>query len=105
MKTIIWENEIVSQKPADRGISDYHYLFSKGMSPEARKKHMIGDIWINWAVCLLCKDHIRSKNVHNMAYCKCGNIWVDWGSRYAKRNFKTPDSYIDFIETFTHIKK
>ena len=100
MKKYKWENELVSIPVKDKWTLDYQYTFSKGTSPEMRNKAMIWDIWINWAVCLHCKDFIRSKNVHDFKSCTCGKVSVDWGSRYAKRMWKEGD-YINVIETFT----
>ena len=100
IETYKWENELVHIPLKDRGVSDYQYTFSKGTSPAMRKKAMTGNIWINWAVCLHCKDFIRSMNVHDYKYCSCGKVAVDWGSRYCKRNWNQED-YINVIENFT----
>jgi hypothetical protein len=79
---------------------DYLYLLSKWVTKEYREKFNCWDIFINWAVCLKCKDYIRSKNVHNFVTCSCWNLSVDWGSFYAKRVFSEAESYIDIIEYF-----
>lgn len=32
--------------------------------------------------CLLCRDIIESKNVHNLVSCKCENCYIDGGQDY-----------------------
>jgi hypothetical protein len=50
----------------------------------------------NQAQCLRCADIIESKSVHNYVTCSCGNLSVDGGECYLKRNFKEGmDSWID----------
>lgn len=100
METYEFTNELVYIDPKDRWTSDYQYVFSKGTSPAMRKKAYTGDIWINWAVCLHCKDFIRSMNVHDYKYCSCWKVGVDWGSWYIKRHWNSED-YINVIELFT----
>lgn len=78
---------------------DYHWKYSKGLNKEQRQKLNMGDIWINGAVCLKCKDFIRSKNVHDYRTCKCGAIAVDGGSWYCKR-IGNPEGMINVIEMF-----
>ena len=46
----------------------------------------------NRAKCLICKDILESKTVHDFQTCKCGNLSVDGGNEYLKR------SAINFIE-------
>ena len=41
---------------------------------------------INKAQCLKCKDIIESKHVHDYKTCSCGNLSVDGGLEYCKRN-------------------
>lgn len=106
MKTKIWTNEIVDTPMKDRWVTDYHYLLSKWVSEKARKEFNTGDIWINAAVCLECREYIRSMNQHDFKTCTCWNLSVDWWSQYNRRCFKNwKDSYIDCIELFTNIKK
>ncbi len=100
MKTKNWTNEVYDIPLEKRWTTDYLYLLSKWVTKKARKDFDCWDIFINWAVCLKCKEYIRSKNVHNFVTCKCWNLSVDWGSFYAKRGFKEKDSYIDIIEYF-----
>ena len=40
----------------------------------------------NIAKCLLCGDIIESKHRHDFVTCKCGNLSVDGGQDYWKRN-------------------
>ena len=82
-----------------RKVPDYHWKYSKGLTKEQRKELNMGDIWINAAVCLKCKDYIRSLNVHDYRSCKCGAIAVDGGSWYCKRAGKSEDM-INVIEMF-----
>lgn len=77
---------------------------TKSSTRAHRLKFMIGDIFINAAVCLKCKDYIRSLHVHDFKWCKCSNVAVDGGSHYVKRSFKTKQ-YIDVIEMFHDISK
>lgn len=102
-KTEEFTVEIIRKEPKDIKVRDYQYLFPKGCSPKYREKYWIWDIWINWAVCLNCKEFIRSKNVYNFVTCSCWNISVDWGSFYAKRVFKDNNSFVDVIEYFDNI--
>lgn len=101
VKTREWINKVVDMPISKRGTTDYHYLFSKGLTLEEREKYWIWDIWINWAICLKCKDFIRSMNGHDFKFCSCGAIAVDWGSWYCRRVW-SPNDYIDIIEYFTN---
>ena len=50
----------------------------------------------NQAQCLKCGDLIESTHVHDYRTCSCGNLSVDGGEYYLKRNFKEGmDSWID----------
>ena len=80
-------------------VPDYHYCSNIGMTKEQRNKLDIGDVWINAAVCLKCKDYIRSLNRHDYRSCKCGAIAVDGGSWYCKRT-GNPEDMIDVIEEY-----
>lgn len=55
------------------------------------------EIETNGAVCLSCKDFIRSMNRHDYKMCSCWETWVDGGSWYIKR---LGNNYIDVIEKF-----
>lgn len=39
----------------------------------------------NMAQCMVCKQVIESKHVHDFVTCKCGCLSVDGGKDYAKR--------------------
>lgn len=39
--------------------------------------------------CLLCKEIIESKSVHDFVTCSCGNVSVDGGQEYCKVSFQT----------------
>lgn len=66
-------------------MTDYHDFTTIDTTKEQRRKLHVGDIYINAAQCLVCKETIRSKNRNNYATCKCGGVSVDGGSWYAKR--------------------
>lgn len=82
---------------------DYHDFSTKDMPKSARDRYNIGDLWINAATCNKCGDYIRSKNRHDMVSCKCGNVMVDGGSCYAKRNYETLE-FENHIELFDDVK-
>ena len=103
-KTKPWTNNILDIPYEKRTETpDYLYLLPKGTTKEDREKFGCWDIFINWAVCLKCKDYLRSKNVHDFVTCSCTNLSCDWWSFYAKRCFWEPDSYVDCIEYFTDL--
>lgn len=82
-----------------RGTTDYHFWITKWASKEQRDKYNCWDIWINWAICLKCKDFIRSRNQHDFVWCWCQSVAVDGGSWYARRVW-SPEDYVDVIEYF-----
>lgn len=81
------------------GVKDYLWFVTKSSTVEQRRKFDIGDIFINAAVCLKCKEYVRSVNRHDMRYCKCGAVAVDGGSWYARRLGNLED-YVDVTEYF-----
>lgn len=57
---------------------------------------MMTKIIENKAKCLMCGDIIESKHRHDYVTCSCGNLSVDGGTDYLRRNFRgTMDSWID----------
>ena len=64
--------------------TDYQDLCNIDTSISERKRLFIGDIYSNQIECLKCGDKPRSKNKHDMAFCKCGNCAVDGGSHYVR---------------------
>lgn len=80
-------------------VPDYHWTLSKGTPKAKREELHTGDVWINAAVCLKCKDYVRSLNRHDFRRCKCGAITVDGGSFYCKR-VGNPEDMINIIENF-----
>lgn len=84
--------------------TDYLNFVSRTSTKEQRKKFMIGNIFINAAVCKKCGDYIRSKNLHDYVGCRCFSVFVDGGSHYCKRSGNEED-YIDVIELFYDVKK
>lgn len=71
---------------------------------EDRRKKDVGDIFMNQAQCLLCKEVIVSENRHHYNTCKCGNLSVDGGSWYLKRSFKKEDSWEDLSVSYTYVE-
>ena len=63
-----------------------HYWEYDNRDKETRRKYNVGDILENAAICKLCGDYLRSNNRHDYKTCSCGNLSVDGGSWYAKRN-------------------
>jgi ribosomal protein L37AE/L43A len=86
-------------------IIDYHDFSHRGTSVEKRKKLDIGEIYVNGAECHNCGYFIRSRNRHDLVECKCGDIAVDGGSWYAKRNFKKDANWTDIIENYDNLRK
>lgn len=86
-------------------VCDYHDFTTIDTPKEERRKNNIGNVWINAVICNLCNEEIRSRNRHDVVSCSCGNVSVDGGSWYAKRNYKTKDSYTDVIISFNDIDK
>lgn len=70
-----------------------------------RKEINVGEIRINAAKCLKCKQVICSDNQHDYKTCKCGNLSVDGGSWYAKRGFRdVEDSFKNQIEAYKDLE-
>ncbi len=65
-------------------VTDYQTFTTKNTSVEKRRKLNVGDIWNNSIKCLKCGEVIRSKNRHDMVWCKCKAVAVDGGSWYSK---------------------
>jgi hypothetical protein len=88
-----------------KGVTDYHDFTHKNMATDDRRRLDVGDIWINAAQCLKCKEVIRSRNRHNYTCCSCGSVCVDGGSWYARRITKPKAKWKDYIVPFRYIKK
>jgi hypothetical protein len=58
------------------------------MTAEERKFFGAGPIRLNRAKCLKCGDELVSETRHDYRTCECGNLSVDGGSWYGKRNFR-----------------
>ena len=55
---------------------------------------------LNMAKCLKCGDIIESRHTHDYVVCSCGNLAVDGGKDYCKRNFRDGEnSWIDLSQT------
>lgn len=89
----------IKQKPIFQK-TDYLDFTYFDMSIKDRRKFDVGDIYDNKVECGYCGWIIRSKNRHDMVYCKCGKTSVDGGSWYQKvggDNFKSHIVYYKFI--------
>lgn len=73
--------------------TDYQIFSTIDTPKEERRRLRIGDIWSNSAKCLVCGEVIRSCNIHDYVTCSCGNLSVDGGSCYLKRNIREVDKY------------
>lgn len=76
--------------------TDYHEFTTKDMPQKIRRKLNVGDIWINEATCDGCGETIRSKNRHDMVYCKCGETFIDGGSWYSRVGGKAKTNIVMF---------
>jgi hypothetical protein len=83
----------------------YQELCPIDTSQKERRYFYIGNIFENKAKCLKCGEIIISKNVHNYAICKCGNLAVDGGSWYCKRVYKKENSYKEMSIYYLDIKE
>lgn len=84
-------------------VRDYLWNYPKWITKEFREKNNIWDIFINWIVCLKCKDFIRSRNGHDFRRCKCWAVAVDWWS-WMCRYIWNPDDYIGITESYEETK-
>jgi ribosomal protein L37AE/L43A len=85
-------------------VVDYQNFTAKDTTKAERKAWHIGDIWANQVKCNKCGDIIRSRNRHDMVYCKCGTVAVDGGSWYLKRAFKEEGDYEELSEYFDDVR-
>lgn len=58
-------------------------------------------VTLNKAKCKVCGDVIESKHRHDFVRCSCGEISVDGGKDYLKRNAKNFDNLIEMSEGYT----
>lgn len=61
--------------------NNYDRIFGKKKEP---KKEIL---LLNKAMCDNCHEVIKSKHRHDFVSCSCGNLSVDGGMDYCKRNF------------------
>lgn len=80
-------------------MTDYHDFTTIDTPLKERRRLNVGDIWINAVQCNECGEVIRSRNRHDYRYCKCGSIFVDGGSWYARRGGDMKD-YTDLTEYY-----
>lgn len=83
--------------------TDYHDLITIDTKKEDRGKMNIWDIYSNSIKCKLCDDTIRSRNRHDMVYCKCRSCAVDWGSWYNKILFNDIEDIEDLVVMFKDV--
>lgn len=76
-------------------MTDYHDFTDIDTPKEERRKINVGDIYINAIECTHCGDIPRSKNRHDMCYCKCGKVAVDGGSWYGRIACQELTDFID----------
>ena len=55
-------------------------------------------IKVNKVQCKNCGEIIESTHRHDFKFCKCGNVAVDGGHDYLRREFKDKDCYIELSE-------
>lgn len=73
---------ILSTKPSSEAYRDnWDRIFSNKEEP---KKEIL---LLNKAMCDNCHEVVRSKHGHDFVTCSCGNLSVDGGMDYCKRNF------------------
>lgn len=84
-------------------ITDYHDFCDINSTREERKKFGIGTIYSNGVKCHKCGWYIRSKNLHHMISCKCGNVSVDGGSWYHKISFKDEYTFTSRVVCFSDV--
>lgn len=65
----------------------YRDLCPQGTPEAVRRKHNIGNIFLNQAKCLVCGDMIVSKHRHDFVWCSCKRLAVDGGSWMSRRLF------------------
>lgn len=90
-------------KTDNRNVPDYHNFTNIDTPKKERRRLNVGDIFVNAATCNLCGSYIRSKNRHDFVGCKCGNVCVDGGSWYVKRNFKKEKDFTNDIVHFSDV--
>lgn len=87
----------------NKTVRDYLWNYPKWITKEFREKNNIWNIFINWIVCLKCKDFIRSRNSHDFRWCKCWTVAVDWWS-WMCRYIWNPEDYISITEIYEETK-
>ena len=75
------------------------------LSPAERRRLGAGDIRINAAECLNCKETIISENRHHFVTCRCGFLSVDGGSLYARRLYRDSDQIASYLEKTIYYNK
>jgi predicted Zn-ribbon and HTH transcriptional regulator len=76
--------EAIAEFVREQSERDYTEFTNIDTPQEQRRKFDVGDIYMNSGRCTECGWHIRSKNRHHMATCKCGACSIDGGSWYIK---------------------
>jgi len=86
-------------------MTDYQTFTNISTPLKERRRLDVGDIWANEIKCKKCEDIIRSKNRHNMVYCKCQAVFVDGGSWYSRRGGKDVDLIEDRVVMYKDLEK
>ena len=81
-------------------MTDYQEFTKKTTPKDERRNLDVGDIWSNSIQCLDCLDIIRSKNRHDMVYCKCEAVFVDGGSWYQRCGGKDLSKIKSLVEYY-----
>lgn len=79
-------------------VRDYHDFCTKATPKAERDSSGVGDLWINAITCKKCNEYVRSRNLHDFRYCKCGSCFVDGGSYYQRFGWPEGDSK-DYVES------
>lgn len=78
----------------------YRDVYPQGTSEEVRSRNHVGEVFLNSAKCNLCGDVLVSNHRHDFKGCSCGNLHVDGGSQYCKRNYREVGSYTELSEMY-----
>ena len=89
---------IVYDRPlSESETQEYGLVIVSG--PQEKPKHPMGVIIRNRARCLSCGDILESRSVHDFVTCSCGNLSVDGGHEYLKRNVRDTSKYVELSVT------
>ena len=78
------EQNTIPKKNRPSTTTDYTEFTHIDTPIDVRRKLDVGDIYMNAGQCPECKYVIRSRNRHDLVYCKCGKCFIDGGSWYTR---------------------